>query len=131
METNGEDVVRGDAVAIWRYSPDSEARDTGMRRRDDYAIGKESVRGEREVERERSERGRGEWRSRDYSAVYSNGQSDPHQSQRAAPPIPLSNATGSIHRRWCVQCERGCVCVCVCVPTHPALPPLARRIEKW
>lgn len=23
------------------------------------------------------------------------------------------------------------VCVCVCVPTHPALPPLARRIEKW
>lgn len=21
--------------------------------------------------------------------------------------------------------------VCVCVPTHPALPPLARRIEKW
>lgn len=44
METNGEDVVRGDAVAIWRYSPDSEARDTGMRGRDDYAIGKESVR---------------------------------------------------------------------------------------
>lgn len=33
-------------VAIWRYSPDSEARDTGVRRRDDYAIGKESVRPE-------------------------------------------------------------------------------------
>lgn len=71
---------RGDAVAIWRYSPDSEARDTGMRRRDDYAIGKEGVRAE---EREDQKEG---GRSRDYSAVYSNGQSDPHQSQRAAPP---------------------------------------------
>lgn len=45
------------------------------------------------VEREREEvrggdreRERVRWRSRDYSAVYSNGQSDPHQSQRAAPP---------------------------------------------
>ena len=87
-----------------------------MRRRDDYAIGKESVRGEREVERERSERGRGEWRSRDYSAVYSNGQSDPHQSQRAAPPIPLSNATGEHTQAVvCTVRKRVCGCVCVCV----------------
>lgn len=72
------------AVAIWRYSPDSEACGAGVRRRDDYAIGKESVRPWGSV-RKRG-RKREMWRSRDYSAVYSNGQSDPHQSQRAAPP---------------------------------------------
>jgi len=36
---------------------------------------------ESELERERE-------RGRDYGAVYSNGQPDPHQSQRAPPNIP-------------------------------------------
>lgn len=72
-----------DGLAIWRYSPDGETR-CGVRRRDDYTIGEESVsaRGAQEggeVVPEVAE-------SRDYSGVYSNGQSDPHQSQRAASP---------------------------------------------
>lgn len=87
-------------VVIWRYSPDSHARPVrteagerkGMRKCDDCTIGKECQAGgeedrprESELERERErEREYG----RDYSAVYSNGQSDPHQSQRAPPNIP-------------------------------------------
>lgn len=114
METNGEDVVRGDAVAIWRYSPDSEARDTGMRRRDDYAIGKESVGGEREVERERSERGRGSGGvviTVPCIQMVSRTHTNHNEQHPRARPIPLSNATGSIHRRCTVR-KRVCVCAC-------------------
>lgn len=131
METNGEDVVRGDAVAIWRYSPDSEARDTGMRRRDDYAIGKEGVGGEREVERERSERGRGSGGvviTVPCIQMVSRTHTNHNEQHPRARPIPLSNATGSIHRRCTVR-RRVCVCACA-YASGAASSPLLSHVES-
>lgn len=86
---------RSPVVVIWRYSPDSHARQDGRKRNEEEGDeevrwlydgqGVSGLRGgrlrESELEREREH-------GRDYSAVYSNGQSDPHQSQRAPPNIP-------------------------------------------